>query len=45
MFNVKTIPQLIFLDSELNILDIPGRLFIEKNKDNISHIIRELNLV
>ena len=44
MFNVKTIPQVIFLNSEFDILDIPGRVFIEKNKDNIIHIIRELNL-
>lgn len=43
-FNVKTIPQLIFINNNLEILNINGRQLIEKNKDDINFIINELNL-
>jgi hypothetical protein len=43
-FNVKTIPQLIFINNNLEILNMNGRQLIEKNKDDINFIINELNL-
>lgn len=44
MFGVKTIPQLIFITNELDILDEPDRYFIENNKDNLELIISKLNI-
>jgi hypothetical protein len=43
-FNVKTMPQLIFINNNLEILNMNGRQLIEKNKDDINFIINELNL-
>lgn len=43
-FNVKTIPQLIFINNNLEILDLNGRQLIENNQNDIDLIINELNL-
>lgn len=43
-FNVKTIPQLIFINNNLEILDLNGRQLIENNQNDINFIINELNL-
>lgn len=43
-FNVKTVPQLIFINNNLEILNTSGRQLIENNQNNIDFIINELNL-
>ena len=43
-FNVKTVPQLIFINNNLEILNMNGRQLIENNKDDIDFIINELGL-
>ena len=44
LFEVQTIPHLVFLDNQGNILDSKGRYFIQNNKDNINEIINTFNL-
>lgn len=43
-FNVKTVPQLIFINNNLEIVNMNGRQLIENNTDDINIIINELNL-
>jgi nucleoredoxin len=44
-YEIKTIPQLIFLNSKtLEIVNKDGRHMIENNQDNIDYILKELKL-
>jgi|Laugresu1bdmlbdd_1035124.scaffolds.fasta_scaffold02580_2 nucleoredoxin len=42
IFNIKIIPQLIFINNDLDIVDIYGKQMVETN--NINTIIKHLNL-
>ena len=44
IFDVKTIPHLVILNNDGDILDNNGRFFIQNNKDNINEIINTFNL-
>lgn len=43
-FNVSTVPQLIFIKNNAEIINTNGRYLIENNQNNINYIIQELNL-
>lgn len=44
IFDVQTIPQLIILNNDGDIVDNSGRFFMQTNKDDIDNIIQTLNL-
>lgn len=44
LFDVQTIPHLVFLKKNGDIIDNKGRFFIQNNKDNIENIINIFEL-
>lgn len=44
IFEVQTIPHLVFLNNNGDIIDNKGRFFIQNNKDNIENIINIFEL-
>lgn len=44
LFGIKTIPRLIILDNESEIIDLDGRKFIENNNNNIDKIMEYYDL-
>ena len=44
IFDVKTIPHLVILNNDGDVLDNNGRFFIQNNKDDIDFIINTLQL-
>jgi nucleoredoxin len=44
MFEIKTLPQLVLINEQGDIINTEGRYYIYNNRNNISHIIEDLKL-